>query len=101
MFIAYGESEAFGRELWETPFGEVIEGMEHIEELYSYGKKTIVVGYTSIFLGTCLLLGLLFLYNKKATCLLGVRVLIKERSTAIPITSPMNFHCWICLISVR
>lgn len=37
MFIAYGESEAFGRELWETPFGEVIEGMEHIEELYSYG----------------------------------------------------------------
>lgn len=37
MFISYGENEGLGRELWETPFGEVIEGMEHIEELYSYG----------------------------------------------------------------
>lgn len=37
MFVSYGDSTALGRELWETPFGEVIEGMEHIEELYSYG----------------------------------------------------------------
>ena len=37
MFIAYTASPSFGKELWETPFGEVIEGLEHIEELYSYG----------------------------------------------------------------
>lgn len=37
LFISYGDIEALGKELWETPFGEVIEGMEHVEELYSYG----------------------------------------------------------------
>jgi cyclophilin family peptidyl-prolyl cis-trans isomerase len=37
MFVSYGANPGLGRELWETPFGEVIEGMEHIEELYSYG----------------------------------------------------------------
>ena len=39
-FISYGEHKSLGRELWETPFGEVIEGMEHVEEFYSYGKTT-------------------------------------------------------------
>ena len=37
MFIAYGEIPGLGDELWETPFGEVVEGMEHVEEFYSYG----------------------------------------------------------------
>ncbi|CAB9521524.1 trans isomerase-like 1 [Seminavis robusta] len=37
MFISYGSHPNLGKELWETPFGEVVEGMEHIEELYSYG----------------------------------------------------------------
>lgn len=37
LFIAYAPSSGFGRELWETPIGKVIEGMEHVEAFYSYG----------------------------------------------------------------
>ena len=37
LFIAYAPSSGFGRELWETPVGKVIEGMEHVEAFYSYG----------------------------------------------------------------
>jgi hypothetical protein len=37
MFISYGTNPGLGKELWETPFGEVIEGMEHVEQFYSYG----------------------------------------------------------------
>ena len=37
LFFSYGDNPGLGRELWETPFGEVIEGMEHLEALYSYG----------------------------------------------------------------
>ena len=37
LFISYGHNPGLGKELWETPFGEVVEGMEHVEELYSYG----------------------------------------------------------------
>ena len=37
LFISYGSSASLGTQKWETPFGEVIEGMEHIEKLYSYG----------------------------------------------------------------
>ena len=38
LFIAYGPVESFGQELWETPVGEVIHGMETIRSLYSkYG----------------------------------------------------------------
>jgi len=37
MFISYGDNPGLGQELWEVPFGEVIEGMEHVEALYSYG----------------------------------------------------------------
>jgi cyclophilin family peptidyl-prolyl cis-trans isomerase len=37
LFIAYAPSSGFGRELWETPVGKVVEGMEHVEAFYSYG----------------------------------------------------------------
>jgi len=37
LFISYGTNPGLGIELWETPFGEVIEGMEHVEALHSYG----------------------------------------------------------------
>uniref|UniRef100_A0A7S2LII9 PPIase cyclophilin-type domain-containing protein n=1 Tax=Leptocylindrus danicus TaxID=163516 RepID=A0A7S2LII9_9STRA len=38
LFISYGSVPSLGRELWETPIGEVIEGMESIRGLYSaYG----------------------------------------------------------------
>jgi hypothetical protein len=35
--VAYGPNKGLGRELWETPLGHVVSGMEHIEQLYSYG----------------------------------------------------------------
>jgi cyclophilin family peptidyl-prolyl cis-trans isomerase len=41
MFISYGANPGLGKELWETPFGEVIEGMEHVENFYSYGKSVL------------------------------------------------------------
>ena len=37
LFISYGASKALGTQKWETPVGMVIEGMENIRNLYSYG----------------------------------------------------------------
>lgn len=38
LFIAYGPVESFGQELWETPVGEVLYGMDNIRNLYGdYG----------------------------------------------------------------
>jgi len=37
LFISYGSAASLGRELWETPIGKVIEGMEAAEQFYSYG----------------------------------------------------------------
>lgn len=37
MFISYGSAQSLGTQLWETPIGEVIEGMEAAEQFYSYG----------------------------------------------------------------
>jgi peptidyl-prolyl cis-trans isomerase A (cyclophilin A) len=37
MFISYGSAESLGRELWETPIGKVIKGMDAAELFYSYG----------------------------------------------------------------
>ena len=38
LFISYGKIKSLGTQLWETPVGEVIEGMENIESLYAeYG----------------------------------------------------------------
>jgi cyclophilin family peptidyl-prolyl cis-trans isomerase len=37
LFISYGNSASLGTQLWETPIGKVVEGMEHVEEFYSYG----------------------------------------------------------------
>ena len=38
LFISYGPSQTLGTELWETPIGEVVDGMANIRKLYSgYG----------------------------------------------------------------
>jgi len=37
LFIAYGSIKSLGTQLWETAVGEVIEGMDNVENLYSYG----------------------------------------------------------------
>jgi len=37
LIISYGSAASLGKEKWETPIGEVIEGMEHVESFYSYG----------------------------------------------------------------
>ena len=38
LFISYGSSPGLGTQLWETPIGKVIEGMENVKKLYSgYG----------------------------------------------------------------
>ena len=37
MFISYGSAASLGRELWETPIGKVIDGMNSAEQFYSYG----------------------------------------------------------------
>ena len=38
LFIAYGPIKSLGKELWETPIGTVVEGMETVRKLYSgYG----------------------------------------------------------------
>eukprot|EP00980_Cylindrotheca_fusiformis_P012413 scaffold3046_cov105-Cylindrotheca_fusiformis.AAC.12 len=37
LFISYGSAKSLGTEKWETPIGEVIEGMENVEKFYSYG----------------------------------------------------------------
>jgi hypothetical protein len=47
MFIAYDMSEenhsrGLGRDKWETPVGEVIEGMENVEKFYArYGGAVV------------------------------------------------------------
>jgi len=37
LFISYGSAKSLGTQLWETPIGKVISGMNHAEEFYSYG----------------------------------------------------------------
>ncbi|KAL3809446.1 hypothetical protein ACHAXA_007788 [Cyclostephanos tholiformis] len=37
LFIAYEGAGGLGNSPWETPFGEVVEGMENVRKLYSYG----------------------------------------------------------------
>lgn len=37
LFISYGSSPSLGRELWETPVGKVVGGIEHAQAFYSYG----------------------------------------------------------------
>lgn len=37
MFISYGSAQSLGTQPWETPLGQVIEGMENAEQFYSYG----------------------------------------------------------------
>lgn len=37
MFFSYGSAASLGTQLWETPIGKVIEGMENAEQFYSYG----------------------------------------------------------------
>lgn len=38
LFISYGSSPGLGTEVWETPIGTVIEGIENVKKLYSgYG----------------------------------------------------------------
>jgi lipopolysaccharide export LptBFGC system permease protein LptF len=38
LFISYKETiKKLGTELWETPLGTVISGMEHAQQFYSYG----------------------------------------------------------------
>lgn len=37
MLSAYSKSKSLGTQLWETPFGEVVEGMENAINWYSYG----------------------------------------------------------------
>merc|ERR1711862_358702 len=40
IFISYGAIPSLGRELWETPLGTVIEGMEYVKEFYGgYGDE--------------------------------------------------------------
>jgi hypothetical protein len=38
IFIAYGPNEGLGRQVWETPVGRVVSGMEHAVKFYSYGE---------------------------------------------------------------
>jgi cyclophilin family peptidyl-prolyl cis-trans isomerase len=42
LFIAYVAAKSFGTELWETPVGKVIEGMDHVQAFYSYGKYVAI-----------------------------------------------------------
>jgi peptidyl-prolyl cis-trans isomerase A (cyclophilin A) len=37
LFISYSSSTSLGTELWETPVGKVIDGMDNVVEFYSYG----------------------------------------------------------------
>ena len=37
LFISYGSAASLGTQLWETPIGKVVEGMENVESFYSYG----------------------------------------------------------------
>jgi hypothetical protein len=38
LFISYGSSKSLGTQLWETPIGKVVEGMDStVRNFYSYG----------------------------------------------------------------
>lgn len=37
IFIAYDGAGNLGQSPWETPFGEIVEGMDNVRKLYSYG----------------------------------------------------------------
>mmetsp|Transcript_21658 Transcript_21658/g.30571 ORF Transcript_21658/g.30571 Transcript_21658/m.30571 type:complete len:255 (+) Transcript_21658:76-840(+) len=37
LFISYGDAASLGTQKWETPIGEVVEGMENVRKFYSYG----------------------------------------------------------------
>jgi cyclophilin family peptidyl-prolyl cis-trans isomerase len=37
LFISYSHSTSLGTNLWETPVGKVIDGMDHVNAFYSYG----------------------------------------------------------------
>ena len=37
LFISYGSAASLGTQLWETPIGKVIDGMNSAEQFYSYG----------------------------------------------------------------
>lgn len=42
LFIAYGPVKSLGKEVWETPVGTVIEGMDTVRNLYSeYGDGPV------------------------------------------------------------
>ena len=49
LFFSYGSNPNLGTQLWETPIGKVIEGMENAEQFYSYGDMPRkLIGCTSI-----------------------------------------------------
>lgn len=58
MFFSYGSAASLGRELWETPIGKVIEGMENAEQFYSYGdmprKSRIEIRNSFFALNSCI-----------------------------------------------
>ena len=37
LFISYDYSTNLGTQLWETPVGKVVDGMDHVKAFYSYG----------------------------------------------------------------
>eukprot|EP00533_Pseudo-nitzschia_delicatissima_P012870 CAMPEP_0197264016 /NCGR_PEP_ID=MMETSP1432-20130617/1541_1 /TAXON_ID=44447 /ORGANISM="Pseudo-nitzschia delicatissima, Strain UNC1205" /LENGTH=300 /DNA_ID=CAMNT_0042728609 /DNA_START=57 /DNA_END=959 /DNA_ORIENTATION=- len=37
LFFSYGSSKSLGTQLWETPIGKVIEGMDNAKDFHSYG----------------------------------------------------------------
>ncbi len=37
LFFSYGSAKSLGTQLWETPIGKVIEGMDNAKDFYSYG----------------------------------------------------------------
>lgn len=37
LFISYGSAKSLGTQVWETPIGKVIEGLENAKQFYSYG----------------------------------------------------------------
>jgi cyclophilin family peptidyl-prolyl cis-trans isomerase len=49
LFISYGSAASLGRELWETPIGKVIEGMEAAEQFYTYGDMPRKFGFVTGF----------------------------------------------------
>jgi len=40
LFISYGSATSLGRELWETPIGQIVKGMDNVEQFYGeYGDN--------------------------------------------------------------